>query len=494
MALAGPTPRPVGRLVSVAAVTMLLVACEAFGQAADRASETARSSASPAVAPDPLIDPARGIDNIDHLVFVVQENRSFDHYFGTFPGADGIPRLPDGGFAPCLPDPALGSCARPYHDMNAYDRGASHTHAASVRAVNGGAMDGFVHVAREFGNTCNDELDWPPCARSLPGPAGQPDVMGFHTGRELPVYWTYARRYLLQDRMFAPTDSWTMPAHLYMVSGWSALCPNRRDVYSCRTNLEQPHGGWNPKKGGPPPYLWADITWLMDKKDVSWGYFVGPGTCIQAPCDDLEGPSTAFGWSPLPGFKTVHRTGQLGNIRPWDDYFSMAESGELPSVSWVIPPAERSEHPAHSIREGQEWVARVVNAIMTGPEEQWTHTAIFVAWDDWGGFYDHVEPPVVDSAGWGIRVPSIVISPWVDRDLDVDRQTYSFDAFLKLIEDRFLDYQRLDGLNMGWPDPRPTVREEVPILDDLRKIFDFEQTPLPPLVLRTRGNGNIFER
>ena len=109
----------------------------------------------------------------------------------------------------------------------------------------------------------------------------------------------------------------------------------------------------------------------------------------------------------------------------------------------MLPTEGRAEHPPDSIAEGQAWVTEIVNAVMQGPEEQWLRTAIFVTWDDWGGFYDHVEPPVVDENGWGLRVPSLVISPWA-RPGYIDSQTLSYDAFLKLIEDRFLGGQRLD--------------------------------------------------
>jgi phospholipase C len=113
----------------------------------------------------------------------------------------------------------------------------------------------------------------------------------------------------------------------------------------------------------------------------------------------------------------------------------------------------------------------------------WDRSAIFLTWDDWGGFYDHAVPPRVDEAGYGLRVPGLLISPWADRDLDVDHQTLSFDAYLRLIEDRFLGGQRLDGENQGRPDPRPTVREDVDILGDLARAFDFSQEPIPPLIL-----------
>ena len=116
---------------------------------------------------------------------------------------------------------------------------------------------------------------------------------------------------------------------------------------------------------------------------------------------------------------------------------------------------------------------------MRGPN--WDSSAIFLTWDDWGGFYDHVVPPKVDRNGYGLRVPGIVISPWVKRG--IDHRTLSFDAYLKLIEDRFLGGQRLDPKTDGRPDRRPTVREDVAILSNLMREFDFTQRPLPPLIL-----------
>jgi phospholipase C len=128
-------------------------------------------------------------------------------------------------------------------------------------------------------------------------------------------------------------------------------------------------------------------------------------------------------------------------------------------------------------------VTSLINAVMKGPE--WGSTAIFLAWDDWGGFYDHVPPPKVDENGYGLRVPALVISPYARRGY-IDRQTLSFDAYLKFIEDVFLKGQRLDPRTDGRPDPRPTVRENVAQLGNLADDFDFSQPPLPPLILNPR--------
>jgi phospholipase C len=166
------------------------------------------------------MDPSAGIMNLDHLIFIVQENRSFDHYFGTFPGADGLPRT-NGRVAVCVPDPAAGRCRRPYHDTDVYDEGGPHNVAASKTTVSGGTMQGSIRAFEAFGTTCQHHPR-AVCDRADRGPAGQPDVMGYHTAQEIPNYWAYARTYGLQDHMFAPSDSWTLPSHLFLVSGWSA--------------------------------------------------------------------------------------------------------------------------------------------------------------------------------------------------------------------------------------------------------------------------------
>ena len=143
-------------------------------------------------------------------------------------------------------------------------------------------------------------------------------------------------------------------------------------------------------------------------------------------------------------------------------------------MSWVVPSEAVSEHPRSRVSAGQSYVTGLVNAVMSGPD--WKSTAIFLTWDDWGGFYDHVAPPIVDANGYGLRVPGIVISPYARQGF-VDHQTLSFDAYAKFIEDRFLHGQRLDPANDGRADPRPGVREDNPQLGDLLADFDFAQQP-----------------
>jgi phospholipase C len=150
--------------------------------------------------------------------------------------------------------------------------------------------------------------------------------------------------------------------------------------------------------------------------------------------------------------------------------------------NWIV-----SEHQSYPVSAGQAFVTGVINAVMQGPD--WASAAIFVSYADWGGYYDHERPPVVDSQGYGLRVPGWMISPYAKAGL-IDHQILSHDAYLKFIEDLFLGGQRLDPATDGRPDPRPDVRENAPILGDLMSEFDFTQTPLPPLVLPTNpGTG-----
>ena len=432
-------------------------------------------------APDRAASP--GIDTIEHVIIVVQENRSFDQYFGTYPGADGIPRHEDGTWAVCLPDPELGHCVRPYHSTTFFDAGGAHNQEASRHDVHGGLMDGFVATVRRTGNSCGRNTDDPRCRKTRSGPAGQPDVMGFHTRAEIPNYWAYADRFALQDRMFAPSDSWTLPSHLYLVSAWSATCARLSDPMSCVSDLETPGDGWRPDTGDPLPYAWTDITYLLHEHGVSWAYYVGGQTCITLPCPTGAGPHTTSTQAAIAGFRTVKQDGQVGNIRGYGDFFERANAGTLPSVTWVVPSIGTSEHPPSDIRDGQAWVTRVVNAVMRGP--LWDSSVIYLTWDDWGGFYDHVVPPVVDDNGFGIRVPGLAISPWV-KPGSVDHQVLSFDAYLRFIEDRFLGGERLDPATLSRPDSRPTVREDASILGDLATEFDFTQEPNPPLILDPR--------
>jgi phospholipase C len=426
------------------------------------------------------------IHEIRHVVIIMQENRSFDSYFGTYPRADGIPGLAGNpGKLPCLPDPQRHHCVHPYHDASSRNAGGPHGHGNAVGDINGGKMNGFiVQAERGKAQSCR-HVDSPLCSRQ----PKRPDVMGYHDWREIPNYWDYSSRFVLQDHMFESDTSWSLPSHLYLVSGWSAHCAKKADPMSCHAAVQNPGsppGEPGNTTGDPPDYAWTDLTWLLHRYHVSWGYYVAKG--YQPDCADdamlckrvHQDSQTPGIWNPLPWFDTVRQDHQLANIRPLRKFYEEARAGSLPSVSWITPAQKVSDHPPALITNGQAYVTQLINAIMRGPD--WSSTAIFLAWDDWGGFYDHVKPPVVDRQGYGLRVPGLVISPYAKEGY-VDHQILSFDAYLKFIEDDFLGGARLNPKTDGRPDPRPDVRENAKILGNLANDFDFDQKPRPPFIL-----------
>ncbi len=424
------------------------------------------------------------IHKIRHVVIIMQENRSFDTYFGTFPGADGIP-MANGVPTVCVSDPRSGECVRPYHDTGDLNRGGPHSERAFIADVNGGKMDGFIAVAHRARRQCADP--------NAPNCAGGDEVMGYHDWHEIPNYWRYARDFVLQDHLFEPNASWSLPQHLFLVSEWSATCSRIGDPMSCKNALQFPDYpvDFDPRNSaahspGRPDYPWTDLTYLLHAHHVGWAYYVMAGTEPDCANDQdacapvLQKAKTPGIWNVLPSFDTVKKDGELGNVRDLRDFYAAAANGTLPNVVWIAPASPYSEHPPALVSRGQAYVTGLVNAIMRGPD--WSSTAIFLTWDDWGGFYDHVVPPRVDVNGYGIRVPGIVISPYARRGF-IDRQTLSHDAYVKFIEDDFLGGERIDPRTDGRPDLRPSVRETEPVLGDLRADFDFKQTPRAPDLL-----------
>jgi phospholipase C len=460
-----------------------------------------------------------GIHKIKHVIVIMQENRSFDSYFGTFPHADGIP-MKNGKPTVCVVDPKTGACVAPYVDHADVNGGGPHSAPNAAADVDAGKMNGFIGQAEAGRKGCLNPTD-PACVSS-----SVPDVMGYHTESDIPNYWNYAKDFVLQDHMFEPNASWSLPAHLFLVSEWSAYCTEHDNPSTCvnalqtrpverpanapaiygglagptgsagATNAVRPRKrvlGAKPKKtvtassGSQPIYAWTDLTYLLHKSHVSWGYYLVSGTepDCQNPaaetCPPVRQASNTPGiWNPLPWFDTVQADHQLGNIQDVSHFYAAAEHGNLPAVSWVVPSGAVSEHPPAPVSFGQSYVTSLVNAVMRSSD--WDSTAIFIAWDDWGGFYDHAVPPTVDQNGYGLRVPGIVISPYARRGY-VDHQILSFDAYDKFIEDDFLGGQRIDPRTDGRPDPRPDVRENEKILGNLVQDFDFSQTPRANLIL-----------
>ena len=336
-------------------------------------------------------------------------------------------------------------------------------------------MDGFLWMEREGRKvTCKGEgtdKDFDPGCSPAADSGKEPDVMGYRDARDIPNYWRYAEEFVLQDRFFAPVRTESVPNNTARLNGWSATCDSN-DPASCKSDLHIQKV--SPKGAESELFSQTDITYLLHKNNVSWRYYVEK---------ELQRSNTPLERNPMPNFTTVKQNGQLGNIQDMESFHAAAKSGNLPAVSWAMSGPKNSEHPPTSIQDGQAFVTRTINAVMQSPN--WDSTVIFLTWDEWGGYYDHVPPVKVDQNGYGIRVPGLIISPYARKGY-IDSQTLSPDAYLKFIEDRFLGGQRLDPKTDGRPDPRPTVREEVPQLGDITKAFDFSQKPLPPVVLPER--------
>jgi phospholipase C len=325
----------------------------------------------PPRAPRPSTDP------IEHILFVIQENHTFDNYFGTYPGADGLPR---GLRVPTSPGGA--PTLSPFHFTSPLTHDLTHTWEAARAAMNGGKMDGFGSAE------------------------GSPSTMGYYDRSDLPNYWAYAESFTLCDRFFSSLAGPSLPNHLYTVAAQSG---------GVVKNLSQPpEGGFD----------FPTIAELLGKSDTSWRYY-----------DGTKGPKTFGLWNPLPGFKTFMNDPSLrAHLVPNVEYFKDLRDGMLPAVAWIIPNMPESEHPPHDLQVGMWYVTDVVNALMKSP--YWRHTVLVITWDDYGGFYDHLPPPEVDRYGYGPRVPTIVISPYARRG-HIDHTQYDFTSVLRMIEERF---------------------------------------------------------
>jgi phospholipase C len=192
----------------------------------------------------------------------------------------------------------------------------------------------------------------------------------------------------------------------------------------------------------------------LEKKHVSWHYY---------------GDRKEF-QNPLGAIRNVYHGPLWDKVGDPEQFVTDAEAGRLPQVSYVLPPYVYNEHPhpGRQICIGENWTVRQINAVMNGPD--WDHTAIFVTWDDFGGFYDHFPPPVIDEMGLGARVPLLVVSPWAKRGY-VSHTSYEFSSFLSLTEHLF--------------DLKPLTSRDRKA-NDLMDVFDFKQKPRPPLILDER--------
>lgn len=334
--------------------------------------------------------PAAG-SPIDHVVIIMQENRTFDNLFNGFPGADSVQSgVSNGKVIPLQPVSLSDS------------RSLDNSHLSWVRAVNNGAMNGFAQtLAYSYVPEAEDE-----------------------------PYWTLAREYVLGDRMFESSSGPSYPSHQYLIAGQSALiAENPSEGWGCDAGSDSlapliGPNGTEVTPGLPPCFDYQTVTDLLNKAGVSWRYYA---------------PDPNDGFYELAAFQAVRHIRystdwQTKVIFPATRFLVDIANNELAQVTWIVPDSDNSDHPGTGTANGPNWVASIVNAI--GQSKYWNTTAIFVTWDDWGGWYDHVLPPKVDEMGLGFRVPLLVISPWAKHGY-VSHTVHEASGFITFIEHNF---------------------------------------------------------
>jgi len=382
------------------------------------------------------------INVIQHIVFIIKENRSFDNYFGTFPGANGATsgKVSNGNTM------TLGHTPDRVRDMG-------HAWNDTITAVDGGLMDKFDLV--QHGNDNGDYMS-----------------MTQYYQSDIPNYWNYAQAFTLSDATFSSTKAASFSNHLYTIMADGA------ETISNPTEPGHPqYGSWGcdaisgttvtlqntsgKQSSVFPCFSNTTEADLLNAAGISWKSY--------APAQNTSG----YDWNTYDSISQIRNTSQWStHVVPWANFVTDAQNGNLPSVSWLVPDTKNSDHPDSSVCTGENWAVQQINAIMQGPD--WNTTAIFLTWDDFGGFYDNAVPANFDYYGFGVRVPMIIISPYAKAGTVVHTE-YEFSSVLKFIETRFgltnLTARDLDAANM-------------------EDAFNFTQTPIPPYILTQRTCPN----
>jgi phospholipase C len=384
----------------------------------------------------PVVETAHSRYPIKHIIFIVKENRSFDNLFGAFPGADGTTQA----------QISTGRIIKLGHTPDRLLLDVGHAGAAASLAVNYGRMNRF---------------------NLLPGALqnGHDVADSQYQQSDIPNYWRYASIFTLDDHFFSTIMGPSFPNHLITVGASSAnTVDNPRGqflhAWGCDGGPHSVVDGINPNGTTfltRPCFNFQTLPDELQRAHISWKYFAPPAF------------GSGYVWSALDAIKHI-RYGPLWktNVQPPGTFLKDLATGHLPHVSWLVTSSQLSDHPPAAICVGESWSVRVINAVMRS--RYWKDSAIFVTWDDFGGFYDHVAPPRQDLISLGPRVPTIVISPYA-RSHFVDHTQLDFDSLLKFVED---DY--------GLPPLTARDRNAGSILSS----FDFQQAPRPPLTLQPR--------
>jgi phospholipase C len=367
---------------------------------------------------------------IKHFVTLMQENHSFDNYFGNYPGADGVP---EGTCMPVQPNQKGGRCVEPFRVSGRPIVDLGHTvniHKAQYAA---GKMNGFVSA--------------------FSGQRGVGDLaMGYYDDRDIPYYWNVADNYVLFDQAFTSAAGGSVWNHFYWVSG----SPGNKKSDALRT------------KG------FDHVPTIFDRLQaagVDWKFYIqnyDSNVNFRNPGSGDRGSQIV--WAPILNYNRFLDDPELrSRIVPMDQYFTDLRNNQLPAVSYLVP-AGTSEHPPGSIQAGSRFVRGLVNALMAS--SAWDSSAFMWTYDDWGGWYDHVKPPKVDKYGYGFRAPALLVSPYAKKG-EVNHTTIDFTSQLKFIQN-----------NWG---VEPLAKRDA-AANDISSAFDFAGQPRPPIVLAEERN------
>ena len=375
---------------------------------------------------------------IKHVVIIVKENRSFDQLFGRFPGANGTTTAINKSVSfPMYPgvDRIRGKIPHHYSD--------------ALRDYDNGMMDGFARSAR---------LDQYIFSQQSP--------------EQIPNYWSMAENYVLGDNFFSSAQGSSFPNHMFTIAAQSAGTHDSPPNAGKTVNGAKSYGCDSPKstfvtvvtEDGEKEKVHPcfDIPTegdVLTASHIDWSYY------------SATDAQNGYIWSTYSAIRHIRESDQwMKHVHPVDDFVGDVAKGKLAPVTWVTPRFPDSDHPEfqNSLCRGENWTTAAVNAIMNSP--MWKDTAIFITWDDWGGFYDHVPPTQVDAFGFGIRVPLLVISPYAKQGW-IDHQRGEFSSMLRFVED-------------NWGLSKLTDRDRM--ASNLSYDFDFDQTPQPPRPMQPR--------
>ncbi|MCI4363509.1 MAG: hypothetical protein L3K13_04305 [Thermoplasmata archaeon] len=387
---------------------------------------------------------------INHVVFIFMENHAYDNLFAGYclvltPYCNAT----GNGITPGTQEPmrnATGGVVIPYNftARNLTTSNPPHVYNATIQSIDGGRMDGFLDAEET------------------------PEVFGHYNATTAPVYWDLAQQYALGDNFYSSARSYSLPNHWFSLAGAAPA-----------------EGFIAPYNKVPEKHLYLNesnttrtIQDLLNRTSVSWKYYDWPlapyATAIQQPGGlNVVGSAYAF-WNPLAARHESYNSYFANHFANRTSFFSDVASGNLPAISWVIPQLNFSDHPPANLSNGESFVANLIDSVEQS--SSWGSTAVFLSWDDYGGFYDHVPPPALNPLGLSIRVPFLVISPYTPAGEVVHSLGY-FESTLAFMEHRW---------HLGCLGPRDCGAP------DLRDYFDFNMTPRAPILFDPTWTNDTY--